>query len=167
MLALALVILALAVESGQTPSAPARPPAPVVRPAPPVTAATPSLFPEEPPPSDESLGVTVYPTARFIASYDAGRGQRYYLYGSTTSYADLVAYYRTLLKQKGSPIFESPAVYIFEIGKYDENAMAFPPSVTIKDYSTDGSGGYLNPAPGANPQRYPTIIQIVPPGAAH
>ena len=117
MFALALVILALLAEPGQAQSAPARPPAPVVRPAPPVTAATPSLFPDEPTPTDESLGVTVYPTARFIASFDAGRGQRYYLYGATTSYTDLVAYYRTLLKQKGSPIFEAPAVYIFEIGK--------------------------------------------------
>ena len=40
--------------------------------------------------------------------------------------------------------------------------MSFPPSVTIKDYSLDGNGGYLNPRPGATPERFSTIIQIVP-----
>jgi len=33
--------------------------------------------------------------------------------------------------------------------------------VTIKDYTWNGSDGYLNPTPGAT-DRYPTIIQIVP-----
>ena len=40
--------------------------------------------------------------------------------------------------------------------------MAFPPSVTIKDYTFGGSPGYPNPTPGAQPERFPTIIQIVP-----
>ena len=39
--------------------------------------------------------------------------------------------------------------------------MAFQPSVTVKDYTWNGSAGYLNPTPGAS-DRYPTIIQIVP-----
>jgi hypothetical protein len=45
--------------------------------------------------------------------------------------------------------------------------MAFPPSVTVKDYTSGGTGGYLNPKRGAKPERFPTIIQIVPnpPGA--
>ena len=80
------------------------------------------------------------------------------------SYTELVAYYRTLLKQKGSVVFETPPTWIFELGKYDEDTMSFPPSVTIKDYNADGNGGYLNPKPGASPQRFPTIVQIVPPG---
>ena len=40
--------------------------------------------------------------------------------------------------------------------------MAFPPSVTVKDYTWGGSAGYLNPRRGAQPARYATIIQIVP-----
>ena len=40
--------------------------------------------------------------------------------------------------------------------------MAFPPGVTIKDYTWNGSEGYLNPTLGAEPERFPTIIQIVP-----
>jgi hypothetical protein len=142
---------------------------PAARPAPPqgaATAAAPSpltaLFPEERAPSESVLGVTVYPTAQFLGSYDAGRGQRYYLYGTTAGFNEMVAYYRTLLKQKGSTIFDTPPVYIFEIGKYDDNSMAFPPSVTVKDYTADGNGGYLNPRPGATPERFPTILQIVP-----
>ena len=121
-----------------------------------------ALFPDEAPPSQQTIGVTVYPSAQFLTSYDAGRGQRYYLYGATASAGELVAYYRTLLKQRGTAIFENPQVYIFEIGKYDENTMSFPPSVTIKDYTFGGSAGYPNPKKGAGPERFPTIIQIVP-----
>ena len=40
--------------------------------------------------------------------------------------------------------------------------MAFPPSVTIKDYQSEISRGYPNPKPGAQPARFPTVIQIVP-----
>jgi hypothetical protein len=108
------------------------------------------------------LGVTLYPGAEFLTSYDAGRGQRFYLYGSTATYSELVAYYRTLLKQRGTPIFDNPPTHIFEVGKYVEEAMAFPPSVTIKDYTASGNGGYLNPKPGARPERFATVIQIVP-----
>ena len=51
---------------------------------------------------------------------------------------------------------------MFDVGRFREESMAFPPSVTIKDYVWGGTGGYLNPARGAQPQRFPTIIQIVP-----
>ena len=44
----------------------------------------------------------------------------------------------------------------------DTIARTFPPSVTIKDYTSGGATGYLNPKPGAQPERFPTIIQIVP-----
>jgi len=39
--------------------------------------------------------------------------------------------------------------------------MAFPPGVTIKDYTWGGLAGYLNPRRGAKPERFPTVIQIV------
>ena len=44
----------------------------------------------------------------------------------------------------------------------------FPPGVTVKDYSwPSGSGlGYLNPKRGAQPERFKTIIQLVPIPAA-
>lgn len=104
----------------------------------------------------------VYPAAQFIASYDAGRGQRYYIFGSAGSFVDLVTYYRTVLKEKGELVFDVPATHEFIIGKFSEDTMAFPPSVTIKDYQSDVSQGYPNPKPGGQPVRFPTLIQIVP-----
>ena len=146
---------------GQTP-APQQPPV-----APPATSkpAVPPADASEP--ASGALGVPIYPSAQFITSYDAGRGQRYYLYGTTAPYADIVQFYRNTLKQRGEVVFEEPPVHQFDIGRFREETMAFPPSVTVKDYTWGGSQGYLNPKRGAQPQRYPTIIQIVPnpPGA--
>ena len=44
----------------------------------------------EAPPTEAMLGVPIFPGAQFIASYDAGRGQRYYIFGSAASFVDLV-----------------------------------------------------------------------------
>jgi len=147
------------------PSQPAKPTTP--SPAPPSTpqTAAPARSAAAKPdaaPTEATLGVPIYPGAQFIASYDAGRGQRYYIFGSVASFVDLVGYYRTVLKQKGELVYEVPATHEFDIGKYREETMAFPPGVTIKDYQSDISEGYPNPKPGATPARFPTIIQIVP-----
>ena len=139
-----------------TPSAPVQP----AQPEPPSSSApSPQVAPTE-----ANLGVPIFPGAQFIASYDAGRGQRYYIFGSGASFVDLVAYYRTVLKQKGELVYEVPATHEFDVGKYDEDRMAFPPGVTIKDFQSDLSQGYPNPKPGGQPARFPTIIQIVPAG---
>ncbi|HJR61031.1 MAG TPA: hypothetical protein VJ813_16590 [Vicinamibacterales bacterium] len=125
--------------------------------------ATPSAAPQAAAePSDGALGVAVYPTAQFITSYDAGRGQRYYLYGSTATFGEVVQYYKNSLKQRGELVFEEPPIHQFDIGRFREETMAFPPSVTVKDYTWGGNGGYLNPKVGGQPARYPTVIQIVP-----
>ena len=113
-------------------------------------------------PSEAALGVQVYPGAEFLASFDAGKGQRYYLFGSNTPFADIVGWYRNILKQKGELIYDEPAIHEFDIGKFREESMAFPPSVTVKDYTWGGSAGYLNPKRGKQPARFKTIIQIVP-----
>jgi hypothetical protein len=113
-------------------------------------------------PSEASLGVPIYPGAEFIASYDAGRGQRYYLFGTNTDFGEIVNYYKNVLKQKGELVFEEPAIHQFDLGKFREETMAFPPSVTVKDYAWGGSTGYLNPHRGKSPERYKTVIQIVP-----
>jgi hypothetical protein len=134
----------------QQPAAPSSPQPPVTRPQ------------QAGEPSAGELGVPVYPAAEFIASYDAGKGQRYYLYGTTATFVEIVQYYRTSLKQRGDLVFENPAIHQFDIGRFREETMAFPPSVTVKDYTTGGTGGYLNPKPGGTPERFPTIIQIVP-----
>jgi hypothetical protein len=113
-------------------------------------------------PPDAKLGVPVYPSADFIASYDAGRGQRYYLYGTNASFAQIVEYYRKALMQRGDLVYQEPPIHMFEVGRFREETMAFPPGVTVKDYTWAGSLGYLNPKRGAEPARFKTIIQIVP-----
>lgn len=118
-------------------------------------------------PTEAQLGVPIYPGAKFLRSFDAGLGQRYYLFGSTATFGELVLYYRTQLKDKGDLVYEMPPVHMFEVGKFREETMAFPPGVTVKDYTYGGGKGYLVPTPGANPSRYPTIIQIVPVVAAN
>jgi hypothetical protein len=137
-------------------------------PTPPPTPVPPTTAPAAPPasagsevPTEATLGLPIYPAAQFLASYDAGRGQRYYIFGSAAPFTDLVAYYRTALKQKGEVIFESPATYAFEVGKYREESMAFPPGVTIKDYQSAVSEGYPNPKPGGQPARFRSILQFV------
>jgi hypothetical protein len=127
----------------------------------PVAAQTAAAAPQAAP--DEAfLGVPVYPNAQFVGSFDAGRGQRYYLFGVGTSFAEIVAYYRAVLKNRGDLVYDEPPVHMFETGRFREETMAFPPSVTVKDYTWGGSQGYLVPLGAGKSQRFPTIIQIVP-----
>ena len=109
----------------------------------------------------------IYPSAQFIATYDAGRGQQYHLFGTNTPFVQIVEYYKSALKQRGELVFDEPPVHMFEVGRFREETMSFPPGVTVKDYGWAGSMGYLNPKRGAEPARFKTIIQIVPvvPGA--
>jgi len=143
-------------------TAPAKPTP--VTPAPSSPAAAAPAPPTDPnvAPTEAMLGVPIYPGAQFIRSYDAGRGQRYYIFGSAASFVDLVNWYRNTLKQKGELVYDAPATHEFDVGKYKEESMAFPPGVTIKDYQTETSPGYPNPKPGGQPARFPTLIQIVP-----
>src|SRR4051812_29454132 len=75
---------------------PAQPPPPRPTPAPPSSAVPPPA--QEAAPGESQLGVAIYPGAQFLASYDAGRGQRYFLFGSSASFLDVVTFYRNLLK---------------------------------------------------------------------
>jgi hypothetical protein len=140
------------------PGAPPRPAPPAPAPA----APAPQASAPAGAPTEAALGVALYPNSQFITSYDAGRGQRFYLFGSTASFLELVTYYRTLLKTRGDLIFDIPATHQFEIGRFREETMAFPPSVTIKDFKSDAFSGYPNPKPGGTPESFPTIIQVVP-----
>ncbi len=113
-------------------------------------------------PTEAMLGAPIYPSAQYITSYDAGRGQRFYLFGANAPFAEMVNYYRTTLKSRGEVLFEGPPTHQFEIARFRDETMAFPPSVTIKDYTFGGSAGYPNPKRGTPSERFTTIIQIVP-----
>ena len=160
------------------PATPAQPPVntgsqsppPASKPSAPTPAAQPPAQPPVAPaptdpraPAAAVVWFPVFPNAQFLASYDAGRSQRYYIYGTTTPFADVVNFYRTQLDEKGNLVFKEPPSHMFEVGRFREETMAFPPGVTVKDWTWGGSQGYPNPKRGTPPQRFPTIIMIVPP----
>jgi hypothetical protein len=136
----------------------ATPKAPGAKPAPATTPAAPK--------APDLGGVPVYPSAVYLGSYDAGRGQRFHLYGVMLPYLEAVTFYRTALKAKGDELFESPPTHQFDLGRFRESDMSFPPSVTVKDYTWGGAAGFPNPRAGDKPERFPTIVQIVPPPPA-
>ena len=98
----------------------------------------------------------------FLASYDAGRGQRYYLFGTNAGFLEIVNYYRTALKQKGELVYEEPRrppVRHRQVQGRDDGVPA----------ERDGEGlhvGRLRRLPQSEarrqPARFKTIIQIVP-----
>jgi hypothetical protein len=162
MLAIAVNATAQTPQPFPRPNMPAKPsptqPTPAVIEPPPQAPRTPTAPGE---PTEATLGAPVYPSAVYLTSYDAGRGQRFYIFGASVPYLDLVNYYKTVLKQKGDELFEAPPTHFFETGRFREEAMAFAPSVTIKDFTYGGSAGYPNPKKGGTPERFPTVIQFV------
>jgi hypothetical protein len=143
-----------------TPSAPS----PTVRPSAPAPAApAPQTLAPPVSPIAAAAGVPIYPTAEFLETFDAGFGQQYVLYGTNLPFADIVTYYRTALKTGGRELFRAPATHQFDLGRFQEDRMAFPPSVVVKDYTWNNSPGYLFVV-GTTEKRYKTIIQVVAPG---
>ncbi len=150
----------------QAPPAPKQPTPAAPTPAQPATGNTQpaSTAPADPKasPTQAQLGLPIYPAAQFLSSFDAGRGQRYFIFGTTASYGEIVTYYKTYLEKGGEQVFREPPTHMFEVGRFREDSMAFPPGVTVKDWTWGGSSGYPNPKLGAQPARFPTIIMIVP-----
>ena len=146
------------------------PPPPATKPADPAapapTTAKPAPGPVTPNPASTSQGgaaAFVYPGAEFLSSFDAGRDQRFYLYGTNAPFAEIVQYYKGALKAGGGrELMKTPAMQQFDIGRFDEDTMAYPPSVVVKDYTWNNSAGYLF-VNGTTEKRFKTIIQIVPP----
>jgi hypothetical protein len=168
---MSVVTLLLLGALAQQPPAPQPFPRPGTQPVRPAPAAPPDTVrapdvsepaPAAGEPTQAVLGLPVYPGAQFLASYDAGRGQRYYLFGSTATFVDVVTFYRTALKQRGELVFDAPATHEFDVGRFREETMAFPPGVTVKEFQSQISQGYPNPKPDGQPARFPTVIQIVP-----
>ncbi len=111
-------------------------------------------------PTAESLGIPIFPNAQYITSYDAGRGQRFHLFGAVTSFQELVSYYGNVLDERGRRVYDRPPIHQFETARFREREMDYRPSVTIKDYAWDGSAGYPNTTPGSDPPAFATIIQF-------
>ncbi len=143
------------------------PDAPATRPA--STSGTDAAAPASAVPTEATLGVPIYPNAQYITSYDAGRGQRFHLFGTNARFADMVRYYSARLRERGRRVYDAPPIHQFETARFRDDRMNYRPSVTVKDYTWNGSAGYINTAPGASPATFPTIIQIttLPAGAAN
>lgn len=109
-------------------------------------------------------------SAEYLESFDAGRGQRYYIYGTNDAYADVLAYYKAILRSNRE-LFKVPPMQQFDLpGKFKEETLAFPVCVIVKDYTWkgpdgDGPDGYLF-VKGTTEKRFKTVIQIVPGPAA-
>ncbi len=130
-------------------------------PPPPATAPV-AAAPASGPPTDAALGIPgiIYPTAAFLQSFEVGRGQRCYLFGTNATFVEMVSYYRQVLKDGGRELFKAPAMQQFDLGKFQDQTMAYPPSVVVKDYAGTPEG-YLH-VDGTRQQRFKTVIQIVP-----
>jgi hypothetical protein len=103
----------------------------------------------------------VYPAAEFLREFDAGRNQKYYLFGTNAPFAEIVEYYKGTLKNGGRELSRAPGMQQFDLGRFDADTMAYPPSVVVQDHTWNGSEGYLF-VRGTAAKRYRTIIQIVP-----
>jgi hypothetical protein len=152
-----------------TPRPPAPAPAPAQgAPAQPAPARPPNASAVPPPaaaaaePTAQSLGLPIYPAAQYLTTYDAGRGQKYVLFGTTAAFAEIVTYYKNQLKEGGELVFREPPTHTWDVGRFREETMVFPPGVTVKDFTWGGSKGYPNPRLNGQPPRFPTIIMLVP-----
>ena len=149
--------------SAQNPPAPrpfpgAPPPPPAERPAP-----QPADIPVDDPAQaavDPATGVPLYPGSVLLTEYSAGPNQPVYLYGSTSTFSNIVEYYKGVLRDRGRELFRGP-MHQFDLGRFRRETMTLQPSVTVKDFTWNGREGYAH-ANGRDIVRYPTVIQIVP-----
>jgi hypothetical protein len=118
--------------------------------------------PADPADADPALGVPMYPGAVLLSQYEAGPGQQMFLYGTSSGYANVVEYYRGVLKDRGRQLFGGP-MHQFDLGRYRRETMMLQPAVTVKDFTWNGREGFVH-VTGRQIVKYPTVIQIVPAG---
>lgn len=161
-IAFATALIARGVATAQV--APPKPfptgtPAPTAKPA---TQAAAPAAPNDGAAVDPRLaGVPIYPGAELLSSFDTGKGQFVFTFGTDLPYSDIVAYYKSQLRSNGTEIFRTPLMHQYDLGQFRADTMSYRPSVTVKDYSTPDSQGYLH-VTGTTEKRFRTVIQIVP-----
>jgi len=106
-------------------------------------------------------GVPIYPGAELLSSFDGGRGQWVFTFGTDMPFSDITAYYKTQLRSSGTEVFRVPLMQQFDLGQFKAETMTYRPGVVVKDYSSPDSQGYLHVA-GTTEKRFRTVIQIVP-----
>ena len=95
-------------------------------------------------PTEAALGVPIYPRR---SSSRLRRRPRPALLPlrHQRDVRDIVEYYRTALKQRGELVYDEPPVHMFDVGRFREETMAFPPGVTVKDYTLGRLGRVSQP----------------------
>ena len=106
-------------------------------------------------------GVPIYPGAELLSSFDGGRGQWVFTFGSDMPFSDITAYYKAQLRSSGTEVFRAPLMQQFDLGQFKAETMTYRPGVVVKDYSSPDSQGYLHVA-GTSEKRFRSVIQIVP-----
>jgi hypothetical protein len=124
--------------------------------------ATPAPAPQDGSAVDPRLaGVPIYQGAELLSSFDAGRGQWVFTFGTDMPFSDVAAYYKTQLRSSGTEVFRVPLMQQFDLGPFRSETMTYRPAVVVKDYGAPDSQGYLHVA-GITEKRFRTVIQIVP-----
>jgi hypothetical protein len=134
-------------------------PAPTTKPVAPGQA--PAVSPQDGGNLDPRLaGIPIYTGAELLSSFDTGRGQWLFTFGTDMPYSDVIAFYKSQVRSSGTEIFKTPLVHQFDLGQFRSETMVYRPGVVVKDYSGD-TQGYLH-VTGTTEKRYRTVIQIVP-----
>ena len=106
-------------------------------------------------------GISGYPGAEFLASYDAGSNQKVFVFGTNETYEAVLSFYKTQFKKSGDEVSRQPRIQQFDLGAFQSNTMAQRPSVIVKDYTQPDPAGYLHVS-GTTERRFKTLIQIIP-----
>ena len=105
-------------------------------------------------------GIPIYPGSQLLFSFDAGRGQHVFTFGTDMPVSDIVAFYKNQLRSSGTEIFRTPLIHQFDVGQFRPESMVYRPGVVVKDYAAEPAG-YLHVS-GTTETRYRSVIQIVP-----
>ena len=112
------------------------------------------------------LAFPIYPAAQFLASYDAGRGQRYYIFGTD----DAIRGRRELLphaaRRERQPRVQGAADAHVRGRPLPRRDDGVPAGCDGEGLDVGRIAGLSEPEAGAQPARFPTIIMIVPPPPA-
>ena len=166
------VLMSASLAARQAPPAQTPPPKPTPIPLPRGAAQTPAPAPDPAKPAaagpldlgtiDPRLaGVSGYPGAEFLASYDAGSNQKLFVFGTNETYEAVLAFYKTQFKKSGDEVSRQPRIQQFDLGAFTSNTMSQRPSVIVKDYTQPDPAGYLHVS-GTSQRRFKTLIQIIP-----
>jgi hypothetical protein len=106
-------------------------------------------------------GISGYPGAEFLATYDAGTNQKLFMFGTNEPYEAVLAFYKTQFKKSGEEVSRQPRIQQFDLAGYNSGTMSQRPSVIVKDYTLPDPAGYLHVS-GTTERRYKTVIEIIP-----